>query len=254
MKISCNELLLSCRKAFEGLGFRSGDAHDSAEMVAWLELHGLHGVSELSKALHFLEKEGKASPRSTLNLPMIRILDADGASVLCTGGLAVDCGVAMARAQGLSTVHLLNCHNRALIVGYLVHCARRGISVLGYWHNGGAPGLTTVVSLRAGEAMPTLLQYEPQRPPEKLARRSLTLMFSEDFDLLPQFHPDICGQRVKLSVDPDSLNHTAERNVEQGLEVDDETWSAIKTLGARVLVAGDERSRAQGAGLGADSE
>ncbi|MEX2366766.1 MAG: DUF3726 domain-containing protein, partial [Pseudohongiellaceae bacterium] len=44
MKVSFNELQGLCRKAFSALGFAEGDAVDAADMVAWLEVHGLNGV------------------------------------------------------------------------------------------------------------------------------------------------------------------------------------------------------------------
>ena len=44
MKVSHNELTGLCRRAFEGLGFPSGEHEDAADMVVWLEQHGLHGV------------------------------------------------------------------------------------------------------------------------------------------------------------------------------------------------------------------
>lgn len=236
MKISHNELLVGARKAFEGLGFRAGDAEDAAEMVSWLELHGLDGVGELGKALRFLDKEGRTSPQTRLNLPALRVLDAGGASVLCTGGIAVDAGVAMARRQGAASVYVVDCHNRMLITGYVARCARRGVSVIACWHNGADPGVRTVVSVRAGEALPTVRRYVPHRAPDDHAGRDLTLHFSEDFDLSPRIHPDVGEGRVRLSATPEELARREAECLESGLTVDAATWEALRRLAARILV------------------
>ena len=50
MKVSYNELQGLCRKAFSGVGFEEGDAADAADMVAWMQCHGLHGVSSSTGA------------------------------------------------------------------------------------------------------------------------------------------------------------------------------------------------------------
>ena len=57
MKVSFNELQGMGRKAFIGIGFAEGDAIDAAEMVAWMEAHGLGGVAALRKGLDYLLTE-----------------------------------------------------------------------------------------------------------------------------------------------------------------------------------------------------
>nr|WP_281496215.1 DUF3726 domain-containing protein [Marinobacter sp. S0848L] len=37
------------RKAFIAIGFDEGDANDAADMVAWMEAHGLDGVTALPR-------------------------------------------------------------------------------------------------------------------------------------------------------------------------------------------------------------
>jgi len=54
VKVSKNELKASLHKAFEGLGFHSGDYHNAADMVIWLETHGFYGFDRLLAALSYL--------------------------------------------------------------------------------------------------------------------------------------------------------------------------------------------------------
>lgn len=54
MKVSKNELTATLKKAFEALGFQSGDYYDAADMVVWLETHGFDGFDRLQAILTYL--------------------------------------------------------------------------------------------------------------------------------------------------------------------------------------------------------
>ena len=62
MRVSHNEILMLCRKSFEGLGFSAGEADDAAEMVAWLEVHGIDVLGLLCDALPTLTPETQPPP------------------------------------------------------------------------------------------------------------------------------------------------------------------------------------------------
>lgn len=251
MRLSKNELTVTVRKAFEGLGFGAGEGEDAAGMVAWLELHGLGGLRELDKALTYLEREGKSRLAERYCAPGLRVLDAGGASILCGGGLAVDAGVAMARAEGIGIVRIDACHNRALTVGYLARAVRRGVGVLATWHNGGEPGTRWMVAQGAGDDWPAVRLFRPDRAPDHAGGRHLTLWFAKDVNLLPQLHPAVSGRRILLSADPAALAQRHREGIEHGLAVDGELWERVRRLAARVLVESDGCSRGD-AGGGAD--
>jgi LDH2 family malate/lactate/ureidoglycolate dehydrogenase len=248
MRVSRNELTAVLRKAFEGLGFGTGEREDAADMVAWLELHGLHGLSELGKALAYLEREGSRRLQLRYSAPGLRVLDAEGASILCGGGIAVDTGIAMARADGLGVVRVDACHNRALTVGYLVRAARRGISVLASWHNGADPGVRWVVAHGAGEVWPSVRLIQPAGATDPAAGRHLTLWFSADVDPKPELHASVTGERVLLDADPDTMARCYRDGIERGLAVDDAFWKQLQGLGRRVLVAAEFGSRDEAGG------
>jgi hypothetical protein len=95
------------RKAFIGIGFAEGDAIDAAEMVAWMEAHGLGGVAALKKGLDYLLTE---DPTEALTLVYqdadFSVLDAHNHSILGNASLAVELGYARARARGLSVTKI----------------------------------------------------------------------------------------------------------------------------------------------------
>lgn len=233
MHVSYSELVATSEKAFEALGMRPGERAEAAEMVAWLQLHGLSGVRELGKALAYLPREAGTRLAELWRAENIRVFSAQGAGILCTGGLAVDAGVALASRQGLATVRVEDCHNRALIVGYLARSARHGTSVLAYWRNAGR-SQAHAVSLSATEEFPTLRTYVTSQRQE--TDQSLTLIMSRRFDLRPHFHDDVTDDRIVQSIAAADMQSEREQALEHGLSVDQAVWDNLKTIAAGVLV------------------
>ena len=66
MKVSKNELKASLHKAFEGLGFHSGDYHNAADMVIWLETHGFYGFDRLLACLLYTSPSPRDRTRSRM--------------------------------------------------------------------------------------------------------------------------------------------------------------------------------------------
>ncbi|QIT56060.1 DUF3726 domain-containing protein [Aquisalimonas sp. 2447] len=248
MKISHNELLSMARKAFEGMGFDPGEREDAAHMVLWLESHGLEGLRELHKALDFLPDE-RARPLTTLHRgPGLYVMDADGASALCRGSVAVDAGIAMSERHPMATVRMEGCHNRIFILADLARASRRGVSALAVWRNDhGDHPLAYTVAQRAGDALPTLRVYWDDSPAGPRQDQGITLAFSRDFDLLPQLHPDVDGARIHYSAVPEDLALCSQERMATQIAVDEALWQQLKSLAARILVEATQASR-RGAG------
>lgn len=231
--LSYSELVATSEKAFEALGMRAGERADAAEMVAWLQLHGLAGVRELGKALAYLPSETGTRLAELWRAENIRVFSSQGAGILCTGGLAVDAGVALARRHGLATVRVEDCHNRALVVGYLARSAHHGISVLAHWRNA-SRSQAHAVSLNAADEFPTLRTYATGDWPE--TDQSLTLIMSKRFDLRPHFHADVSDDQIVQSTAADQMQAEREHALENGLSVDEAVWANLKQIAAGVLV------------------
>jgi len=250
MKVSHNELTGLCQKAFAGLGFHAGDHEDAADMVVWLEQHGLGGVDNLRRGLDYLAKRDTAAIQRAFEDSSVGVIDAAGNSVLVCGSLVADLAYAKARRKGLAVVKLRDCHNRILMLGYLARCARRGMNLMAFWRNSEDPVVVEqVVSIRAYEEYPTLLLYQVEDPDDTYTRnRSVTLLASPHFSMLQALYPDPEEATLLQVLGPEDFERQSRRVLEQGMEVDDDLWQRLKDLSALNLVESSETSRQRGAG------
>ena len=254
MRVSQNELTGLCRRAFEGLGFPPGDHEDAADMVVWLEQHGLGGVDTLRRALTRLTSEPRTAMTRSFEDSSLGVIDAKGNSILLCGSLAADLAYAKARRKGLSVVKIHDCYNRKLMMGYLARCARRGMNLMAFWRNSEDPVVVEqVVSIRAYEDYPTLLLYQIEDQDDTLTRnRSVTLIASPHFSMLQSLHPDPEEATLQQVVRPEDFERQSNRVWEDGLQVEDDVWNRLKELSGRTLVEATEESRNRGAGEGAE--
>jgi len=252
MKVSHNELTGLCRRAFEGLGFHAGDHEDAADMVVWLEQHGLGGVDSLRRGLGHLASNDRSAMARAFEDTSLAVINAADNSVLVCGSLAADLVYAKARRKGLAVVKLQNCYNRILMLGYLARCARRGMNLLAFWRNSENPKVVEqVVSIRAYEEYPTLLLYEVEDPDDTFTRnRSVTLIASPHFSMLQALYPDPEEATLLQVLGPDDFQRQSRHVLDHGMEVDDALWQRLKDLSALTLVESSEDSRARGAGEG----
>lgn len=250
MKVSHNELTGLCRRAFEGLGFPTGDHEDAADMVVWLEQHGLHGVDALRRGLDYLAVGEDGRLTRAFEDSSIAVIDAAGKSILVCGSVAADLAYTKAKRKGLAVVKVQNCFNRKLMLGYLARCARRGMSMMAFWRDAEDPVVVEqVVSIRAYEEYPTLLLYQIDDRDDNLTRnRSVTLLASPHFAMLQSLHPDPEEATLLESLGPEDFEKQSKRVWTEGLEVDDELWARLKELSNRTLVEETEQSRRRGAG------
>lgn len=244
MRVSFNELHGLCRRAFEGLGFASGDHEDAAEMVAWLEQHGLGGIDALRRGFDHLAENDATRLQRVYDDPSLAVVDAAGNSVLVCGSLGADLAYTKARRKGLAVVKLQNCHNRKLMLGYLARCARRGMNILALWRHAEAPRFVEqAVSMRAWQSYPTLLRYEIVDRDDRLTRnRSITLVCSPHFALLGSLHPDPGEVTLLEALDPDDFERKSRQVWQHGMEVDEAVWDRLKELFARTQVEQTDRA------------
>lgn len=253
MRVSQNELTGVCRRAFEGLGFPTGDHEDAADMVVWLEQHGIGGVEALRRGLGYIVERETAPLSRSFEDSSLAVIDGAGNSILVCGGVAADLVYAKARRKGLAVVKVHNCYNRKLMLGYLARCARRGMSLMAFWRDSEDPVvIEQVVSIRAYEEYPTLLRYRIDDRDDTLTRnRSVTLLASPHFAMLQSLHPDPEEATLLQVLGPEDFERQSRRVWEHGLQVDDDVWARLKELSGRTLVEETEESRRRGAGEGA---
>lgn len=250
MKVSFNELQGMGRKAFIAIGFEEGDAIDAAEMVAWMEAHGLGGVAALKKGLDYLLTEDPAeAPTLVYQDADFSVLDAHNHSILGNASLALELGYARARARGLSITKIRHCHNRVLVIGYLSRLARRGMNVTAFWRNSHEPLIEQVVGFKAGHPVPEICVYSLEDIPDDTEKNDgITLIMANHVDLLPSLRSDYALTNLMRQTEED-LEQQRDRALVEGLDVDDQLWKTLKSLADRLLVEASEASRS-GAGAG----
>ncbi|MDA3920561.1 MAG: DUF3726 domain-containing protein [Salinisphaera sp.] len=232
-QISHNELINTVEKAFEAMGLRPGERAEAAEAIGWLERHGLDGIAELVKALDHMPAEAHGQLEERYRDGGLRVFSAGGQSILSAGGVAVDAVLSMARRHGLATVRIENCHNRALIAGFLTRSVYQKTGVLACWSNRHQSRLHLV--WHSGlDRFPTLRVQE--RPRAATADQSLTLIASRALDLQPNLPPDSDTHRLIYAADPDTMQQAETQALTQGLTVSDEAWDRIKHIARGVLV------------------
>lgn len=248
MKVSFNELQGLCVKAFSALGFAEGDAIDAANMVAWLEVHGLDGVEALSKGMAYLAMEDPKRLLSVLYQDAdLTVLDAHNQTILGNASLALELGFARARARGLSITRIRHCHNRVLILGYLARLSKRGMNVTAFWRNAHDPLIEQVVGFKSGDTLPQLCIYTVEQVPEGTEpNHDITLIMANHVDLMPAMRSEfeLSNQQQKSA---SSLIQCREKALVEGLDVEDPLWQTLKTLAAGLLVEATDSSRS-GAG------
>lgn len=244
MKVSYNELQGVCRKAFCGMEFEEGEAADAADMVAWMQCHGLEGLNALGRGLDYLLREDPNQLTSILyNDGDLAVLDGHGQSVLRSSSLAVELGFAKARARGLAIIKIRRCHNRQLIMGYLSRLAGRGMNVTAFWRNAQEPLNEQVVGFRANSTVPEIRVYAVHEVPEENEPNDgITLILANHVDLLPAMRSDY-RYEVLARQDESELLACRERAFAEGIEVDDALWQRLKNLASRILVESSDASR-----------
>lgn len=247
MRVSLNEVQVICRKAFEGIGFATGDCDDAAEMIAWLQLQGLDGIGALKKALAFLHDEVDRPFDTCYEDAAQLTLDAHGQSVLRCAAQAVELGVGKALRGGSALIRIRHCHNRVLLLGYLVRCAEQGLNFCVYWRDARQE---LVATFSAGQSSPSLRVYDLQQPAQS-DEQSINVLISRHFTLLPRLSPEDLAP--SLNLDQQTLASSNSQQLSGGLEVDESVWVMLKKLGERVLVESTEESRRRGAGESSDA-
>lgn len=249
MHISMNELKAALRRCFEATGYYVGNYEDAANMVLWLEKHGLNGLAELQRAMPYIGNDSdKALSRVIYEDSTSAIIDSNGRSALNCIAASVDLAHAKALEVGISTVTVHNCHNRMFILKALTDCGRRGISVAAYWQNGSQRITEHTAAINAGERYPSYSEAQTSLTTTAEDKQALTIICSSRVNLSSSLQSAQTNSTQALRVIPaEQIARNKARSVEQGIEIDPALWDEINRIGAGVLVENSEQSQ-RGAG------
>ncbi|WP_027856886.1 DUF3726 domain-containing protein [Marinobacterium jannaschii] len=247
MIVSMNELKAALRRCFEATGYYVGNYEDAANMILWLEKHGLNGLGELERALPYIGEDNN-KPLSTVVYEdsTSAIIDSNGRSALNCIAASVDLAHAKALECGIATVTVHNCHNRMFILKALTDCGRRGISVAAYWQNGSQTVTEHTAAIKAGARYPSYSEATTTLESNPDDKQALTIICSSRVDLTSSLQKSK-GNRNSRYVSAKQVAENKELSVDNGIELSDELWAEINRIGEGILVENSERSR-QGAG------
>lgn len=210
----------------------------------------LDGIATLKKSIDFLVNEDASRPPTLIYQDAdLCVVDANHSTILGNASLATELGYAKARARGLSVIKIRHCHNRRLIIGYLSRIARRKMNVTAFWRNAHDPLTEIVVGFKADNPEPDICMYRLDSIPDEIEPNDgITLIMGTHVNLMPDIQSDHPLSDLTRH-DDKSLALWYERSLSEGISVDDELWSRLKTLAARLLVESSDDNR-DGAGPG----
>ncbi|ALS32476.1 MULTISPECIES: DUF3726 domain-containing protein [Pseudoalteromonas] len=244
MNISMNELKASLRRCFEASGYFVGNYEDAANMVLWLEKHGLNGLKELRQALPYLcDDADKPLSNVIYEDSTSAIIDAHNRSALNCIAAAVDLAHAKALETGIATVTVHNCHNRMFVLKALTDRGRRGISTAAYWKNGSDIITEHTAAILSGRRYPSYSSGVTNLITTDDDKQALTIICSSRVDLTTSLQSDDSHM-----ISAEKIEKNKNHSVNHGIEIDEDIWLKINYLGAGVLVENTDRSRLDAGG------
>lgn len=249
MHVSMVELKAALRRCFEATGYFVGNYEDAAEMILWLEKHGLNGLAELNSSLPYIDKDEDKAPSSIVYEDSSAIvIDAHNRSSLNSIAAALDMAYFKAVENGIATATIRNCHNRMFVLKALTDCGRRGVSVVAYWQNGTEKVTEHTAAIKAGHKYPSYQQAEIANQ-DADQQQSLTIICSARVDLSSSLkaNASAAGKVNAKTISSAQIAQNKLQSVEHGIEISQSLWGSINQIGEGVLVENSEQSR-KGAG------
>ncbi|MDA0124971.1 MULTISPECIES: DUF3726 domain-containing protein [Vibrio] len=240
MIVSHNELVAAVNKAFLGMRRHCGEADVIANMVADLQMVGLHGVRHFNNASLFLNLDSDCAVTIASNTDSHIEVELHNGSIACHLPAVLDFALEKMVNSKSVTITLKQCHNRWLAFSELVRLSAKGIACRAQWVNGTSPKRTLYV-LNRGRIAPEVF-FSDQIEDNSTDYHSMTIELAvTDFDI------EASSQGYAIHIDGDELNRAQKTSWEEGIFVEDAEWEALKQTATVFLVENSERS-VQGAG------
>jgi LDH2 family malate/lactate/ureidoglycolate dehydrogenase len=247
MQVSMIELKAALKRCFEAAGYFVGNYEDAANMIVWLEKHGLQGLGELERTLPYIKGDSEKELSTLIYQDSTAaIIDCHNRSSLNNIPAAVDLAYTKALVSGIATVTVHNCHNRMFVLKAITDCGRRGISAVAYWKNGATRSREHTVSIGAGHRYPSYQEALTDLCAHSSDRQSLVIICSAQVDLKTSLQQSTKHREIK-KISAAQIELNKERSIDCGITISEELWQQINQIGDGVLVESSDQSR-QGAG------
>ncbi|MGD8172738.1 DUF3726 domain-containing protein [Vibrio sp. TRT 21S02] len=240
MIVSHNELVAAVNKAFLGMRRHCGEADVIANMVADLQMVGLHGVRHFNNASLFLNLDSDCAVTITGNTDSAIEVELHNGSIACHLPAVLDFALEKMVNSKSVTITLKQCHNRWLAFSELVRLSAKGIACRAQWVNGTSPKRTLYV-LNRGRIAPEVF-FSDQLKSHDTDFHKMTIELSvNDYDI------EASSQGYAIHIEGDELSQAQRTSWQEGIFVEDSEWNALKQTATVFLVENSERS-IQGAG------
>lgn len=233
MIVSHNELITAVHKAFWGMRRSCGEADMIADMVASLEIAGLHGVHHFNKASTFLQLEDdRPAEIEAIGSDCLKV-ELHNASLACHMPALIAFAIEkMANTETL-TLEINHCHNRWLAYSELAKLSDLGFACSAQWSNGSSPKRTLFV-LNQDCDLPEIFLSDHIVEDEY---QSMTLTISKrHFDIA-----DLASD-FSIHIDSSELKQAQQAAWNKGISVDEAEWAILVNTGKAILVENSARS------------
>jgi LDH2 family malate/lactate/ureidoglycolate dehydrogenase len=254
MNVSKTELSAVLKQVFEGLDFAAGEHESAAEMIVWAQMCGLQGLQDLRLGLPRLTKKRPPSLRCITEDGSHAVIDADHSSCLNCADVITNLAYVKALDHGASSITVLNCHDRKLLIKAMVNSHRSDMACLLHWHDANDPSIVHLVRLALNTGTQDFPNYTVHKVSKEYSvddseRHSLYIQCSRPRQQLEQVEPAVIAQLQEHSTvfSPETLQDNYHTALNKGLLIEESLWQLLQNLAAVVLVESSEQSR-RGAG------
>ncbi|MGF1749035.1 DUF3726 domain-containing protein [Vibrio cionasavignyae] len=240
MLVSHNELVAAVNKAFLGMRRSCGEADVIANMVADLQMVGLHGVRHFNNASRYISHDQDCPADITLAQPQLISVDLHRCSLACHLPVIMDYAIEKMVGSKSMTIELNHCHNRWLAYSELVKLAAKGIACMARWTNGSSPKHTMYI-LNRGCVAPELFLSDALEAPESDSNSMVIELSTQDFNV------KALSRGYSVHIDSNELSQAQQDAWHNGINVDSQEWGQLKQTATAILVENSEQS-VKGAG------
>lgn len=230
--VSHNELVGVTTKAFQGLRLPYGEADLIANMVADLEMVGLHGIKHFINALNYLGNKNNKPCHITFESSVEINIDLNDESILCHIPTILGYISDKLLDENRVKLNINNCCNRWLAFGELCKLSKNGISINACWNDFFEP-IGIKYLLNSGDELPEIYIKRVEDENSKLSidnKRRLTIEFSNTHFKLPN------SDEYQKHLSSSRLKRYQEESWSKGISVQVSDWEKLKQSSQAILV------------------